>query len=166
MFLSACGCSWLSVRELCPNTSRGEFLGMLWGSVWWQSLLPACQVITGAEKNIELGCGKYSELKEWGAPGLEALRNEVCKVSVQLEEILSVCLSVCLTPRSGTNPCQGGCGGTVPGSRAVTLLSHLHSPGRVLLLALLLCPPLPIPALAPQLCWLSHGLGCACEFEH
>lgn len=79
---------------------------MLWGSVWWQSLLPACQVITGAEKNIELGCGKYSELKEWGAPGLEALRNEVCKVSVQLEEILSVCLSVCLTPRSGTNPAK------------------------------------------------------------
>lgn len=65
------------MRELHPNTSReGDFPGMVWGSVWGQSLLPGCQlgvwmaqVITGAEKKIGRGCEKMWKFVTVGTGG-------------------------------------------------------------------------------------------------
>lgn len=93
------------------------------GSTWARSWM---ELITGAEKKIEHGCGKYSELKKKGEPGVEALRDKVCKALFQLEEqILSACLTSTRCRLTELHQlCQGGCESTVPGSRDVTLLSQ------------------------------------------
>lgn len=198
MFLSVCGCSWLSMRGLYPNTAgEGGFswdgLGSwLWGmfgdshfwvvgssgcgwcilvltggSTWARSWM---EVITGAEKKLEHGCGKYSELKKRGEPEVEALRNKVCKALFQLEkQILSVCLSSTRCRLTELHQlCQGGCESTVPGIRDVTLLSQPPDlrGGSCPVVTAAALHPLPIPVLAPQFCCLSHRLGCACEFDH